>query len=180
MKKIQISPRDLVTLCVLALGLIVFIFLAVNQWMQFTKAVEDLKLEEERSELLSQDKEYLQQLMEKEDVLLERMAYLEKMMPGDKGTIKLIDYLNELLVIGNFHALQLDTLELVEAEGYYAVPVKIVFEGEYERIMLFLKELRYGSRPIKIVEFILSRNDAQPSRVQCEVLAHGFMDGIEK
>jgi hypothetical protein len=26
----------------------------------------------------------------------------------------------------------------------------------------------------------MNRNDSQPSRVQCEVLAHGFMDGIEK
>ena len=180
MKKIQISPRDLVMLCVLALGLIVFIFLAINQWTQFSKAAGDLKLEEERSQILDQDKEYLQKLMEKEDVLLERVAYLEKIMPRENAAVKLIDYLNELLVKGNFHALQLDTLELVEQEGYYTVPIKIVFEGEYERIVLFLKELRYGSRPVKIVEFGMNRNDSQPSRVQCEVLAHGFMDGIEK
>ena len=38
MKKIQISPRDLVMLCVLP-GLIVLSFW-INQWMQFTKAVE--------------------------------------------------------------------------------------------------------------------------------------------
>ena len=49
-----------------------------------------------------------------------------------------------------------------------------------------MKELCCFSRNLGMVagllnsEFGMNRNDAQPSRVQCEVLAHGFMDGIEK
>ncbi|HZJ57065.1 MAG TPA: type 4a pilus biogenesis protein PilO [Clostridia bacterium] len=180
MKRIQISPRDLVLASVFAVGLLVFIFLAINQWTQFTLAIGDLRLEEERSKTLAMDKEYLIRLGEKEDALLEQMISLEEMMPAEAGTSKLINYLNELLVKGNFHALQLDTHEFIKEDGYYAIPIKIVFEGEYEKIILFLKELRFGSRPFKITELYMDRNDSLPSKVHCEILAHGFVDSKEK
>lgn len=180
MRQILIRPKDLISVSIALVVLLVFGLLVFNQWVNFSSTQRDLKEEKAILESLEAKKETLNKLKENEDRVIKELSSLQHMFSLDKGYVDIFNHLQSVFVEYDIQVIQIELADYVDKEGFSEIPIKISIKAQYVNIVNLLNDLKVGDKPFRVDNFYMDKADDINSVFYCDLLAYGFFKTTTK
>ena len=150
-KSIKLNEKARTILFIIA-GFLLFLLLFYVTYLQFQSLAdsreelvyEQENLSEEKSELA-----WLQELKEDESLMKEQITVLQKALPESSEKSNIIRNIRGSIHSGG-NILDINFESQLSNENYTEQPIHIVFEGRYEGLVNFVKNLNSSPRAFRI------------------------------
>ncbi len=175
---IDFRSKGFISLSITFAFLLILVVLAANQWMAFSATQKELVEEQTRLELLDMRKRSIDKLKDNETLLMTRLSTLQFMIPPKNDQISALSYFQSIFTDHNIQIIHLEVGDIIIQSDYNETPIKISLRGEYGQVVRLINDLRVGSRPFRIDELYMDREENHPSKVHCELMLYGFATNV--
>lgn len=162
---------------VIALAVLLVILSVVLIYVQYNTLVSLRAEVEEEEMLLITAQARLNRLIDHRNNAPEyemRLEYARRMIPGEPGEDAMLRYIQRLANDYDLRAVNIGFGNRADQETYTTMPITMTIEGSYPDLQRMLRQLRDGSRAVRVDNISIGRTGAADSQLRVTLSAATF------
>lgn len=149
-----------------------FIYLQLNAFIQTQNKIAQ---ETQELQVLQSKQQSLLKIKNESSLYEQQLAQINQKIPSLAEQGSLITYIRSEALQSNTKFTQLKFDAQIPQKGYFQIPMKISFEGDFAGLTAMLDRMRKGSRGLRVDEIRMSKNVQQSiTNIKAEITAIAF------